>query len=115
MQAAPVRFLNAVLWPVTIWTSITHFNEHPTDDYVERTSPIVGTAVAFWACVAVLVTLSLGSSIVFGVTAADGAEMGVHHVRRGSLITLDVMWFFLPLLYISGLWMFAVRAERFPR
>jgi hypothetical protein len=26
-----------------------------------------------------------------------------------------VVWFFLPLLYIAGFWMFTSRAEAFPR
>lgn len=33
MAAAPVRFINAAAWPLTIWTSLTHLDDHPADDY----------------------------------------------------------------------------------
>ena len=58
MAAAPVRFINAAAWPLTIWTSLSHFDDHPADDYVERTSPIVATAVAFWLCFVALIVLA---------------------------------------------------------
>jgi hypothetical protein len=48
MAAATLRFLSAAAWPLTIWISVTHFEEQTADDFVERTSPIVATAVAIW-------------------------------------------------------------------
>src|SRR5688572_29140424 len=55
MAAAPIRLLGAAAWPLTVWSSLARLEEHPIDDYVERTSPIVASAVAFWLCAALLV------------------------------------------------------------
>lgn len=113
MRAAPVRFLNAALWPLSIWTSLTHFGEHPADDYVERTSPIVATALAFWLCVAALVVFATPS--VHTLVANIGGEDAVAVVRRTPGAVVDVLWFFTPLLYLIGLWLFTARDEAFPR
>jgi hypothetical protein len=115
MRAAPIRFFNAALWPLTIWLSLTHLDEHPADDYVERTSPIVATAIAFWAAVglAVVTYLSAGTRVIEG----DGEE-AVRVVRVTPLwagVTADVLWFFVPALYVIGLWLFTARDEAFPR
>ena len=37
MQATPQRYLNAALWPLTVWPSLLRFEDHAADDYVERT------------------------------------------------------------------------------
>ncbi|MBL8544971.1 MAG: hypothetical protein JNL81_00820 [Hyphomonadaceae bacterium] len=114
MAAAPVRFINAAAWPLTIWTSLFHFEKHPADDYVERTTPIVATAIAFWVCAIGLlvfanpVVTSIGGSI-------DGAEAMVQLVRRMPGAIVGVLWYFVPALYIIGFWLFATREEAFPR
>ncbi|MBS0383762.1 MAG: hypothetical protein JSS00_00260 [Proteobacteria bacterium] len=114
MQAAPVRFANAALWPLTIWTSLTHLEEHPADDYVERTSPIVATAVAFWVCLVALVIFANPAVVAVG-GGIDG-ETGVFElVRRTPIVVVDVLWFFTPTLYLIGLWLFTARDEAFPR
>jgi hypothetical protein len=114
MSHAPIRFLVAALWPLTIWTSITHIEEHPADDYVERTSPIVAAAVAFWigaaAWAGLQLTLNAGHSVF-----VDGAEH-VARMRNSGFNTLaDVLLFFLPLFYAVGFWLYTARDERFPR
>ena len=63
MRNESVRFAHAALWPLTIWTSLSHLDEHAADDYVERTSPIVGTAIAFWIGV-------VGAIAIFGFCAS---------------------------------------------
>ena len=113
MRAAPVRFLNAALWPLSIWTSLTHFGEHPADDYVERTSPIVATAVAFWLGVAALVVLA--TPTVHTVVASIGGDETMGMVRRTPGVVVDVLWFFVPVLYVIGFWLFTARDEAFPR
>lgn len=113
MAAAPVRFINAAAWPLTIWTSLSHFEEHAADDYVERTTPIVATAIAFWiGAIALLVfanpvITSIGGSI-------DGAETVVQMVRRVPGSIVGVLWYFVPALYMIGFWLFATREEAFP-
>ena len=62
MASTPMRFLNVAAWPLSIWTSLTHFGNHPADDYVERTFPIVATAIAFWICVAAMIYLNTTGS-----------------------------------------------------
>jgi uncharacterized membrane protein len=114
MQAAPVRFLTAALWPVSIWTSLTHLEEHPADDYVERTSPIVATAIAFWLCV-VAVLLFATPSVHMVTAALDSGEQTAAWVSRAPGVVADVLWFFLPVLYVIGFWLFTTRDAAFPR
>lgn len=114
MAAAPVRFINAAAWPLTIWTSLSHLEEHPADDYVERTSPIVATAVAFWLCFIALIVLANPAVMAVGGLADDGSEM-VTFVRRTPGAIVDVLWFVTPILYAIGFWMFTSRDEAFPR
>jgi len=114
MQAAPVRFFNAAMWPLSIWTSLTHLDDHPADDYVERTSPIVATAIAFWLGVAALVVFATPS--VLAVTGLiDGGDEAVALVRRAPGAFVDVLWFFVPAIYVVGFWLFTSRDEAFPR
>jgi hypothetical protein len=114
MAAAPVRFLNAAAWPLTIWTSLTHLDEHPADDYVERTSPIVATAIAFWICLIALIVLA--NPAVTAVSGSiDGGEEMVALIRRTPGAIVDVLWFMTPVLYVIGFWLFTARDEAFPR
>jgi hypothetical protein len=115
MRAAPLRFLNAAFWPLTIWFSLTHLEEHPADDYVERTSPIVATAIAFWICLAALVVLASPSVAAIGGGLLGEGEDAVAFVRRAPGAVVDVLWFFLPALYVVGFWLFTARDEAFPR
>lgn len=114
MAAAPVRFLSAALWPVTIWMSLRNLEDHPADDYVERTSPIVATAVAFWVCVGVAVAsyLAVGDRTV---QDDDAATYAIRLVPQWASVASGVMWFFIPALYIIGLWLYTARDEAFPR
>lgn len=110
MRAAPLRFLDAAAWPLTIWPSLTHFRDHPAHDYVERTSPIVATAIAFWVCVAALIVVwLLGGG--FSVLTDDGIAT---RVPRWANTVSGVLWFFLPVLYVIGLWLYTAREEEFP-
>jgi hypothetical protein len=112
MRAAPVRFLGAALWPLTIWASLSHLEEHPADDYVERTSPIVATAIGFWLAFGGLVAMSLfGSRVVEIVSDGDVARFWT----RGPEVAIEVLWYIVPVLYVIGLWLFAIRDERYPR
>jgi hypothetical protein len=110
MQATPFRLFNAVFWPLTIWTSLSHLDDHSADDYVERTSPIVATAVAFWIFAAAAVTVQLWSTGV--VVAAESGEL-IQRVRSSDM--MGVLWFFLPVIYLIGFWLYTVRDEAFPR
>lgn len=114
MAAAPVRFLNAAAWPLTIWTSLSHLDDHPADDYVERTSPIVATAIAFWLCFIALIVLANPAVTAIGGLLDDGSEV-VTFVRRAPGAIVDVLWFITPVLYVIGFWMFTSRDEAFPR
>jgi len=114
MASLPMRFLSAAAWPLTIWTSLTNFGNHPADDYVERTFPIVATAVAFWLCVAGLIYFS--TSGASGVTIGmEEGEAAVRLSRRGAGVFTGIMMLFAPLLYLTGFWLFNAREERFPR
>lgn len=114
MRSAPVRFLTAAAWPLTIWTSLSHFGEHPADDYVERTSPIVATAIAFWIGVAMLAVLANPAAVAVGGGLVDGDTV-VAFVRRTPGVVVDVLWFFVPVIYVAGFWLFTAREEAYPR
>lgn len=111
MHASPLRFLNVAAWPLTIWTSLTRFNDHPADDYVERTFPIVASAIAFWIGVAALavVTQPVVTHIVAEV--ADETVTGVIRRTPGSIV--GVLWFFVPVIYLIGFWLYSSREEAF--
>jgi hypothetical protein len=110
MAATPLRLLNAVLWPLTIWTSLSHLDDHPADDYVERTSPIVASAVAFWICVAAAIAIQIWTN---GVVIVGDTGETFRRVRDSDMS--GVMWFFLPVIYLIGFWLFTARDEAFPR
>ena len=111
MAATPFRLLNAVFWPFTIWASLSHLDDHAADDYVERTSPIVATAVAFWICVIAAVAIQVWSAGVL-VVGDDGDEM-IRRVRSTNMT--GVLWFFLPVIYVVGFWLHTLREDSFPR
>jgi hypothetical protein len=114
MQAAPVRFFNAAVWPLSIWTSLRHLEDHPADDYVERTSPIVATAIAFWIGLAALVVFAT-PSVQTLTGLMDGGDEAVALVTRTPGAIVDVLWFFVPVIYVIGFWLFTSRDEAFPR
>ena len=111
MAATPFRLLNAVFWPFTIWASLSHLYDHAAYDYVERTSPIVATAVAFWICVVAAVAIQVWSAGVL-VVGDDGDEM-IRRVRNTNMT--GVLWFFLPVIYVVGFWLHTLREDAFPR
>lgn len=94
MQVVQMRLVAIALWPLAIWTSLTRFEDHPADDYVEMTSPIVAVAVGFWI---------LGA----GLTALWFAN--------GPRSWWDVMLIFLPVIYLIGLGLHWARESKFPR
>ncbi len=114
MAAAPLRFINAAAWPLTIWTSLSQLEQHPADDYVERTSPIVATAIAFWLCLIALIVFANPAVTAIG-GSIEGGESVVTFIRRTPGSIVGVLWFITPALYIIGLWLFASRDEAFPR
>ena len=111
MAATPLRLLNAVFWPFTIWASLSHLDDHPADDYVERTSPIVATAVAFWICAIAAIAIQLWTSGV--VIVGEEAGETIRRVRNSDMS--GVFWFFLPVVYLVGFWLYTLRDEAFPR
>ncbi len=114
MAAAPLRFLNAAAWPLTIWPSLSHFESHPADDYVERTSPIVATAVAFWIGIAVVVAVAyLGGGL--NVLGDDDGGAIYTVAPRWVEGVVGMLWFFLPLIYVIGFWLYTARDEAYPR
>ncbi|MBY0563663.1 MAG: hypothetical protein K2P58_05685 [Hyphomonadaceae bacterium] len=114
MRAAPLRFINAALWPLTIWMSLRHLEDHPADDYVERTSPIVATAVAFWISLIALIVLATPVVSTIGGGFEDGPLL-MEQFRRVPQAIVNALMFFTPVLYIAGFWLFTARDEAFPR
>lgn len=113
MQATPVRLFNALFWPLSIWASLTHLDDHPADDYVERTSPIVATAIAFW--IAFVALIIVANPVVLQIGGSVDGENVVSRMRHVPGSVVGVLWFFVPVIYLIGFWLFTARDERFPR
>lgn len=111
MQATPSPLFSALLWPLTVWASLAHLNDHAADDYVVRTSPIVATAVAFAVAVAAAIMVQLWSS---GGVLIEGLDGDVVRRTRSSDMP-GVLWFFVPVIYLIGLWLYTLREEAYPR
>ena len=104
MSKQPVnKWVQSVFWPISVLPSFQHIPKHSTGDYVGRTSPLLGTAFAFWIAAAGTVFLLLVNN---GVLAALS--------WRGADTALTVALFFLVVLYVAGFWMFASREEEYP-
>jgi len=112
--AAPIRFLGAAAWPLTIWPSLSRLQDHGGDDYVERTFPIIATAIGFWLCAGVLAVVAYSAGGFNVLSGEDDAGIVSMSLRSGNVIS-GVLWFFLPVIYIIGLWLYTAREEAFPR
>lgn len=115
MQATPMRLMATALWPLSVWPSIFNMDKHPADDYAERTFPLLATAVAFWVCVGLLVYVALQTGTLVSIGDEDGLAIQARMTPRWVDGVSGVLWFFLPALYIIGLWLYAARDEAFPR
>ena len=114
MQAASSRFMNAVLWPLTIWMSLKNLDQHSADDYVERTTPIVATAIGFWVCAVALLILA-NPPLMHSAGSVDGGAPVTVFFRRIPVAAIGALWFVLPALYAIGAWLFATRDDVYPR
>lgn len=114
MTKAPIRFASALLWPITIWTSFAHLDEHPADDYVERTTPIAALSVAFWLALAGYVVLTLALQQRIALVAQEDALVQLRYSDNRWRPLADVILYFLPAIYALGLWLFTSREAHFP-
>ena len=105
-------FLQSVFWPIAVWPSFGRIAEHSNDDYVERTTPIIGTAIGFWACVAGLLLAQLATTS--RAIQVDGIVFNSLRSWAGADTIFAVLFFFLPLLYVAGFWMFGEREQKYP-
>lgn len=104
MSKQPVnKWVQAIFWPISCLPSFQHIPQHAADDYVGRTSPLLGTAFAFWIAAIGAIILAL---IANGVLAQWS--------WRGVDGTLSVVLFFIAILYVAGFWMFANREDEYP-
>lgn len=115
MRATPQRLMATALWPLTLWPSVLNMDKHPADDYAERTFPLIATAVAFWICVGFLLYLLMQTGTLISIDDGEGMYMQARLIPRWIDSFAGVLWFFLPALYIIGLWLYAARDEAFPR
>ena len=104
MAGKPVnKWVQALFWPISVLPSFGNMGKHSADDYVGRTSPILGTAFAFW----------IGAIAAIGLwLAASG--MIPHVSWRGIGTAESVVTVFLVVIYAAGFWLFANREEDYP-
>lgn len=104
MSKQPVnKWIQAIFWPISCLPSFQHIPNHSADDYVGRTSPLLGTAFAFWIAAAGAIVLELISNGVLAQWSWRGVDG-----------TLSVVLFFILVLYVAGFWMFANREDDYP-
>src|SRR5262249_11876912 len=103
-QPVSVKLFQSVFWFISCLPSLGHFKDHAADDYVGRTSPLLGTTFAFWVCAVALIVL---------VLMASGALLQ-QFAWRGMDTAVDVAALFLVVLYIAGFWMFWNREGDYP-
>jgi hypothetical protein len=84
------------------------------DDYVERTSPIVASAIAFWICLIALLALSTPVAVTMGGVLEDGGE-AFAVVRRSAGSIVGVLQHFTPMIFVFGFWLFTARDEAYRR
>jgi hypothetical protein len=113
MQASPMRLLSIAAWPLSIWPSVFNLDKHPADNYAERTFPLIATAIGFWLCV-VLLGMTLMQSGALATFGDEEATIAARLSPGWADGVSGVLWFFLPSLYVIGLWLFAAREEAFP-
>lgn len=114
MQATPQRLLTTAFWPLAIWPSIFNLEKHPADNYAERTFPLIATAIGFWLCIGLLAYVLLQTGSVVNIDDGDGMAIQARMIPRWIESVSGVLWFFLPALYVIGLWLYAARDEAFP-
>jgi hypothetical protein len=98
------KWFQSVFWPISCLPSFQHIPKHAADDYVGRTSPLLGTAFAFWICAAGAIALYL---ITHNILIGDLAW-------RGDDTAFSVVSLILLVLYLVGFWLFANREEDYP-
>lgn len=104
MKRPPNKLLQSIFWPISCLPSFGHIPKHSADDYVGRTSPLLGTAFAFWIFGASTLALWLASNgIIFGRLTWRGADTA-----------LGVLTLFVLVLYVAGFWQFANREDDYP-
>ncbi len=104
-MAQPVnKWVQSIFWPISVLPSFQHIPKHSADDYVGRTSPLLGTAFAFWLC-------AIGVVLIWGI--ANDIFLG-DMAWRGIDTALGVLTLFLLVIYVAGFWMFANREEDYP-
>jgi hypothetical protein len=104
MSQKPVnKWIQSIFWPISVLPSFQHIPNHPTGDYVGRTSPLLGTAFAFWIVAIATIVVAL---------IANGTLPGWYWSGVGVAQTVTV--FFLAILYVVGFWLFFSREEIYP-
>ncbi len=104
MAGQPVnKWIQSIFWPISVLPSFGHIPKHSTGDYVGRTSPLLGTAFAFWIVAIATVVIALIANGVIGGMA-----------WRGIDTAFNVALLFTGVLYIAGFWMFASREDVYP-
>ena len=113
MSTTPSKLVQSVFWPISVWPSFTHVEEHPADDYVEQTTPILGTAVGFWACMIGLIAIWVLNLPILTNLEIEGVQMIARMTHSAGAVE-QVLVLFLLVLYATGFWMFYNREGKYP-
>ena len=109
------RLIQSIFWPVSVWPSFSHMEQHAADDYVERTTPILSTALGFWICAGGVFAIWLADQTGILVSGdVGGAHQSGRVFPHGWDTAFGMLSVFLVLLYVIGFWMFASREDDYP-
>ena len=103
-QPFSVKLFQSIFWFISCLPSFQHIPNHAADDYVGRTSPLLGTAFAFWAALLAEVAIwMMANGIMIPNLVGHGIE---NFVDVGALLVL--------VLYIAGFYQFFNRETDYP-
>lgn len=105
MAGQPVnKWVQSIFWFISALPSFAHIPKHTADDYVGRTSPLLGTVFAFWI-------VGIATFVLWLI--ANGT---LEQWSWGSSVqtALSVALVFTVVLYIAGFWQFLTREEQYP-
>ena len=98
------KWVQAIFWFISALPSFQHIPKHSADDYVGRTSPLLGTLFAFWIVL-------IGTIVIWLIANGTLAQWSW---GESVSTVLNVAVVFTIVLYIAGFWQFFSREEEYP-
>lgn len=104
MAGQPVnKWIQSIFWPISVLPSFGHIPKHSADDYVGRTSPLLGTCFAFWI-------VAIGTIVLYLIQTGVLSQWSFERIETVFMVAAG----FTALLYVVGFFQFFTREEQYP-